>query len=96
MSTRIVEVAGNVVLTICWLDIDPEDSIRHTKLSASVAADANNPPATSTSEKALTKQQKRLAQIRAEGGSLAFNTKYGALNPYAIYYGLVSIRLGLV
>jgi hypothetical protein len=27
---------------------------------------------------------------------LAFDTKFGALNPFAIYYGLVSIGLGLV
>ena len=31
-----------------------------------------------------------------EGGPLTFNTKYGALNPFAIYYGLVSIGLGLI
>ena len=40
--------------------------------------------------------QKRMQQIRKEGEFLAFNTKFGALNPYAIYYGLVSIALGLV
>ena len=27
---------------------------------------------------------------------MAFNTKFGALNPFAIYYGLVSIVLGLI
>ena len=43
-----------------------------------------------------TKKEKRKELIRAEGGPLAFDTKYGALNPYAIYYGLVSILLGLV
>ena len=37
-----------------------------------------------------------MQQIRKEGGILAFNTKYGALNPFAIYYGLTSIGLGLV
>ena len=37
----------------------------------------------------------RRAQIRQEGGRLAFSTKYGALNPYAIYYGLVAIGLGI-
>lgn len=66
--------------------------------AASVAADSNDPPATAAAatDKALTKQQKRLKQIREEGGPFAFNTKYGALNPFAIYYGLVSIALGLV
>ena len=73
-----------------------------TSLSAASAAAASpNEPTTSTptdkmQQKALTKQQKRLQQIRKEGGPLAFNTKYGALNPFAIYYGLVSIGLGLI
>jgi 1-acyl-sn-glycerol-3-phosphate acyltransferase len=43
----------------------------------------------------LSKEEGRRSLIRREGGPLAFNTKYGALNPYAIYYGLVSILLGL-
>eukprot|EP00560_Eucampia_antarctica_P003765 CAMPEP_0197832828 /NCGR_PEP_ID=MMETSP1437-20131217/16400_1 /TAXON_ID=49252 ORGANISM="Eucampia antarctica, Strain CCMP1452" /NCGR_SAMPLE_ID=MMETSP1437 /ASSEMBLY_ACC=CAM_ASM_001096 /LENGTH=338 /DNA_ID=CAMNT_0043436433 /DNA_START=44 /DNA_END=1060 /DNA_ORIENTATION=+ len=34
-------------------------------------------------------------KIKAEGGKLAFNCKYGALNPYAIYYGVTAILLGL-
>jgi len=33
--------------------------------------------------------------IRSEGGIFAFDTKFGALNPFAIYYGLVSILLGV-
>lgn len=75
-----------------------------TKLSAasSVASSSGDDSSSSSSSteesnnKALTKQQKRIQQIRKEGGLFAFNTKYGALNPYAIYYGLVSIGLGLV
>ena len=43
----------------------------------------------------LTKQQQKLEYIRSEGGRFSFNTKYGALNPFAIYYGLTSILLGL-
>ena len=43
----------------------------------------------------LTKQQQRRDLIRQEGGPLSFNTKFGALNPFAIYYGLTSIVLGL-
>ena len=66
------------------------EAFQRSLLSAQLA---NNNPAGST---ALTKQQKRLQQIKAEGGPLAFNTKFGALNPFAIYYGLVSIGLGLV
>lgn len=65
----------------------------------SVASSGNTPSssaATADGGKAVTKQQARLRQIKKEGGPLAFNTKYGALNPFAIYYGLVSIGLGLV
>lgn len=44
----------------------------------------------------MTKQQRRIQQIRKEGGMFAFNTKYGALNPFSIYYGITSIVLGFV
>ena len=43
----------------------------------------------------LTKQQQKLEYIKSEGGRFSFNTKYGALNLFAIYYGLTSILLGL-
>ena len=43
----------------------------------------------------LTKQQQKLEYIKSEGGRFSFNTKYGALNLFAIYYGLTSIVLGL-
>lgn len=67
--------------------------------ASSVAPSVNDPSSSSSttdSGKALTKQQKRRQKIREEGGLFAFDTKYGALNPFAIYYGLVSIALGLV
>jgi 1-acyl-sn-glycerol-3-phosphate acyltransferase len=41
------------------------------------------------------KGKQRLEYIRQEGGRFSFNTKYGALNPFAIYYGVTSILLGL-
>lgn len=46
-------------------------------------------------DKPETKRAKRRQQLRQEGGWFSFNTKYGALNPFAIYYGLVAILLGL-
>ena len=58
--------------------------------------------ATSTSgneAEVATKAQKKLDRkqlVKQEGGRFAFDTKYGALNPFAIYYGLVSIGLGLI
>ena len=67
-------------------------------LSASAASVSANDDSggSATSEAVQTKQQKRLQQIKNEGGILAFNTKFGALNPYGIFYGLTSIALGLV
>jgi hypothetical protein len=41
------------------------------------------------------RKQERKELIRKEGGRFAFDTKYGALNPFAIYYGLTSILLGI-
>jgi hypothetical protein len=64
--------------------------------SASSSADGDSTTTATTTTTTLTKQQKRARQIRREGGILAFDTKFGALNPFAIYYGLVSIVLGLV
>jgi hypothetical protein len=65
--------------------------------------DNNNASMSSSSSHAATdgitmtkQQQKRIAQIRNEGGIFAFNTKFGALNPFAIYYGITSILLGFV
>jgi hypothetical protein len=41
------------------------------------------------------KEKKTLKDFRKEGGILTFNTPIGALNPYAIYYGLTSLILGI-
>jgi hypothetical protein len=40
-------------------------------------------------------KKKTLKDFRKEGGILTFNTPIGALNPYAIYYGLTSLFLGI-
>lgn len=45
-------------------------------------------------EKELKKKE-LWKQLRKEGGLFTFNTRVGALNPFAIYYGLVSILLGI-
>lgn len=73
----------------------------HSSLRLSSAAAVPSPSddsenSSASGEVVLTKQQKRLKRIRKEGGIFAFNTKYGALNPFGIYYGLTSIALGLV
>lgn len=74
----------------------PSRETRRTSLHLSAAAVATPNNDDSSSTTALTKQQKRMQQIKNEGGIFSFNTKFGALNPYAIYHGLVSIALGLV
>lgn len=73
-------------------------SVRTRLSESSVAVPGNDDSSTTVTaaSNALTKQQQRTQQIRKEGGLLVFNTKFGALNPFAIYYGLVSIGLGLV
>lgn len=60
------------------------------------AKDTGEGAETEVVDRKSRKRQQRKELIRAEGGPLAFETKYGALNPYAIYYGLTSIALGLV
>lgn len=40
-------------------------------------------------------KKKTLKELRAEGGFSTFNTPIGALNLFAIYYGLMSIFLGI-
>lgn len=46
-------------------------------------------------DQAKQKKRELMATLRKEGGIFTFNTKYGALNPYGIYYGLTSILLGI-
>lgn len=57
--------------------------------------DAADVPSTISLVQSDSKKQALRKQIREEGGRFAFNTKYGALNPFAIYYGFVAIALGI-
>ena len=41
------------------------------------------------------KKKKSWKELRAEGGPLTINTPIGALNPFALYYGFISLALGL-
>lgn len=54
-------------------------------------ANAKSTPTTPT----VGKKKKTYQELRAEGGFGTFNTPIGALNPFAIYYGLTSIFLGI-
>ena len=65
-------------------------------LSANDASSGSAAPAAATTlTSAEKRKQERKTLVRKEGGLFAFDTKYGALNPFAIYYGLVSILLGI-
>ncbi len=44
----------------------------------------------------VQEKEESLKKIRAVGGPLSFNTKYGALNPFGVYWLLLSSSLGLV
>lgn len=55
------------------------------------SATAGTGEVSASSSSQLTQKQ----LIRQEGGALAFKTKFGALNHYAIYYGLLAIFLGV-
>lgn len=66
--------------------------------SASSSSSSSTGEAEVSTTASSAKEQKIAAlkrQVREEGGRFAFYTKYGALNPFAIYYGLVAIGLGI-
>lgn len=66
-------------------------------MSAAAAAASTSDGDESSSElsTAEKKKQEKMKKIKEEGGFTAFNTKYGALNLYAIIYGIIAIGLGL-
>jgi hypothetical protein len=80
--------------------VRPAPLLRETHfLATSFAASGTEGDAISSESKELSlaeqKKKERRELIRKEGGPLTFYTKFGALNPYAIYYGLTSILLGI-
>lgn len=65
-----------------------------TLLSIATTASGDEAEVT-TSPSAAAMKLERKQLVRQEGGRFAFDTKFGALNPFAIYYGLVAIILGI-
>jgi len=69
-------------------------------VSTSLPSDGNSGGVITEETTAVDKKRQikkeRLKKIRSIGGPLAFDTKYGALNPFGIYWLLVSSSLGLV
>lgn len=73
-------------------------SLRRAQVIRAASAAAATPDGDSASKEltpAEAKKEERRKQVKKEGGRFAFNTKYGALNPFAIYYGVTAILLGL-
>jgi hypothetical protein len=66
-------------------------------VAGSVAAAASAASADSSSSLSVKDQREheRTEQIKKQGGLFTVRTKYGAINPYAIYYGTVAIVLGI-
>lgn len=68
------------------------ESSLSTSASTSIGTPSDDRPVLSKKE---AKKKALFALAKKEGGPFTFNTKFGALNPFAIYYGLVSIFLGI-
>lgn len=47
------------------------------------------------SRKVKKTKKKTIKDLREEGGMFTVNTPIGALNPFALYYGLLSLFLGI-
>ena len=62
-------------------------------LRVASSSSAQDQPASTDDKQAKKKDE--LQKLRAHGGPLTFNTPIGALNPFAIYYGLMSLFLGI-
>jgi hypothetical protein len=63
--------------------------------SSSQETAASTSTTTDDSSSKQDKAKQRLLELKKQGGSFTFNTPIGALNPFAIYYGLTSIFLGI-
>eukprot|EP00521_Asterionellopsis_glacialis_P007254 CAMPEP_0195281382 /NCGR_PEP_ID=MMETSP0707-20130614/716_1 /TAXON_ID=33640 /ORGANISM="Asterionellopsis glacialis, Strain CCMP134" /LENGTH=324 /DNA_ID=CAMNT_0040340263 /DNA_START=239 /DNA_END=1214 /DNA_ORIENTATION=- len=75
-----------------FISFSAKDSSEAASSAASTSSDDND-----STELTKTEQKKsNIALIRKQGGLTAFQTKYGALNFYAICYGIIAIGLGLI
>ena len=66
-----------------------QESSTNTSNTSNTSSSSNSVPVKEI------KKKKTLKELRAEGGPFTFNTPIGALNPFAIYYGILSLALGL-
>jgi len=73
-------------------------STSSSALSGAAAAASTVDPGDSNDESisiAEKRKQEKAKRVRELGGLFAFPTKYGALNPFAIFYGSTAIFLGI-
>lgn len=63
--------------------------------SLSAMGDDKATESSKSAEPTLKKKKKTWKELRQEGGLLTINTPIGALNPFAVYYFIVSVGLGL-
>ena len=70
----------------------PSSSFSSLAIATTTGGDESTSAEVSNAEQ-MKKEKREL--LRREGGRFAFDTKYGALNPFAIYYGLTAIFLGI-
>jgi len=83
-----ITAPNSMVTSSATSDVNPSSPVASTAASLEAAA-------SSTLSPTEQRKQEQWKKIRKEGGLFAFNTKYGALNPFAIYYGLVAIFFGI-
>jgi len=72
-----------------------KSSVMTLTTSLSAAGDDKATESSKSAEPTLKKKKKTWKELRQEGGLLTINTPIGALNPFAVYYFIVSVGLGL-
>lgn len=72
----------------------PQPRFDEAQLHRSTCTFQDSSSASGEISTAAKKKKKTIKDYREEGGIFSFNTPIGALNPFAIYYGLVSLSLG--
>ena len=83
--------------TVSKLELKGQDaSLRYSQNSSPLQVAAAAASATGETPAPVAKAGKKtLKELREEGGLFTVNTPIGALNPFALYYGLMSLFLGI-
>lgn len=73
----------------------PKASFSHQPFATSVQATSSASSDVPGTGKTSVRRGKSMEELRREGGFLTVNTPIGALNPFGLYYGFVSLFLGI-